>query len=124
MKLICTLLILSFLGVRSTDACSVAPLDPIAEKNDLTVQVLNRIGVSIDNATGVQIDDYAGEYIWTPMCPKGYKSEAKLTVSFIDVNDPLTKGCTTIVKVYKSYIYEDGMFSYTFNDIQAATCLE
>ncbi len=117
-------LTLALININHANACTVTPVDPVQQKNDLVANVLTKMNVSIEDVSSVKVADYAGDYVWTPMCPKGLNSEAKFTISFRNINDPLTMGCTAEVKVTKNWIYEDGQPKYSYNFIQPATCLE
>ena len=110
-------------NASSSQACSVTPVNPTVQKNDLAAHALTQIGVSIENVSNVDVADYVGSYIWTPMCPKGLQSKGVFTVAFDNVNDPLTRGCTAVVAVEKIHLYENGP-EYKFDLIQTPTCLE
>lgn len=117
-------LTVSLIYTNQSKACTVLPVNPTQQKNDLAANALTEMNVSIENVKYVSVKDYAGDYIWTPMCPKGLQSKATFTITFDDIEDPLTKGCTAIVKVEKSWIYEEGEPRYSFDFIQPAVCLQ
>ncbi len=117
-------LIISLSSLVNANACRVTPVNSTQQKNDLAASVLTKMDVSVENVLFVKVEGYTGDYVWTPMCPKGLNSQATFTISFNDVNDPLAKGCTAIVKVYKKWIYEEGDAKYTYEFIQPASCLE
>jgi len=110
-------------GLNIASACSVLPVNPIAQKNELVAKGLTKLNISIENTESIIISDYKGEYIWTPMCPKGVKASATVAVTFQNVEDPLTKGCMAIIKVAKDIDASDNQV-YSFDVVQPATCLE
>lgn len=125
MKIAVISLVFALMGARSADACSVLPIDPTQEKNELVAQALNSIPVSIENVTNVSVASYAGDYVWTPMCPSAQWSKAQFEISFNNVDDPLSKGCFAVIEVSKNWVYEESRFpQYTVNQIQTPTCLE
>ncbi|MGE0528814.1 MAG: hypothetical protein AB7P49_17245, partial [Bdellovibrionales bacterium] len=70
-----------------------------------------------------------GDYIWqNPMCPEGVQASATYYVSYNNPKDPLTKGCTGVVKVSKTQ--PTGLAEipvphmYTTEIVQAGICLE
>lgn len=122
LSLFVMLLTMSIISAHQVNACTVAPLNPVEQKNDLIAKALTKMNISIENVTSVEVEDYAGDYLWTPMCPKGLNSKATFTISFN--NDPSTKGCTAVVKVAKNLIYKKGEAKYSYDFVQTATCLE
>ncbi|MBY0469603.1 hypothetical protein K2X30_00430 [bacterium] len=122
---ILTVAVFTTLGLNQAQACTVGPIDPVEEKNDLATHALTELKVSIEDLTSVALwkDHYRANYIHTRMCPAGFKSEATFIISFSS-GDPLSKGCTAIVKVSKEWIYKNGQPKYAYDSIQKTACLE
>jgi hypothetical protein len=106
---------------RNADACTVMPVNATFQKNELVAQALNTLEVSIEQVVSIDVADYLGDYIWTPMCPKGVTSQATFTIHF---DDALARGCTAVVKVSKHFLYENGAPDYDVEVMQPAVCLE
>jgi hypothetical protein len=123
-SILTTVFAFSFVGAASANACTVWPVNPTEQKNDLIANALTKMDVSIENVNKVLVNDYSGDYMWTPMCPEGLKSEATFSIEFRNVKNRLSKGCTATVKVMKNWIYDEGSPTYAYDFLQAATCQE
>ncbi len=115
------LTVVALFSANKASACTVLPLNSVVQKNDLAAQALNEIKVSIEDVTSVKVEEYSGDYIWTPMCPKGLNAEATFTISFND-EQQLTGGCVAVIKVSKHYLYANNKPEYTTEVIQPAIC--
>ena len=125
MKIALISLLFAMVATPNADACTVMPVDPTLEKNELVAQALNSIAVSIENVTNVSVASYAGDYVWTPMCPSAQWSKAQFEISFNNPDDPLSKGCFAVVEVSKNWVYEEMTRpEYSVTHVQSPLCLE
>lgn len=115
-----------------SQACTVEPVNIEKQVVDMQRLALAALNVSDAQLNEVDVNDASGEYIWTPMCPKGLLAEATYTITFSRDDEPLATQCTAIVKVNKSEPLPSGWreegekvkHSYTAEIIQPAICLE
>ena len=123
-KLILLALAAMVLGTVSAEACSVLPVSEVQQKNDLAEQVLNKLNLAVDKMSFIKFDDYYGNYLWTPMCPRGLVSGATVGVAYVEY-DPqagLSSNCYAITKIDKELVYEQGEPQYTLEVIQPGLC--
>jgi len=88
---------------NSAKACSMMPVDVEKQTIDMQRFILTALDIEEINVTSFDVSDATGRYIWSDrMCPEGIAANATFTVSFNNPSDPLTKGCTGVVKVSKT----------------------
>jgi hypothetical protein len=131
MKRIFTLIaVVSFAGMSlDAYACSMAPVNVDKQVEDMQRFALTALNVQAKDVDSVEVSKAEGNYIWTdPMCPEGVSASAEFVVNYQDVTDPLTKGCTGVVKVSK--IVPTGISkiivknAYSVEIIQTGICKE
>lgn len=118
-------LVSSLLAASGALACSYY-IDEAKIKSDLAAKVVEHFNLSEQNVTATNVTKFNWwESKPTPMCPEELTYEATVSVSFVS-DDALTHGCTAIAKVTKvePWTPEHKPATYTFDTLQAPTCLE
>lgn len=109
MRTLALLIAVTIFSMPSSQACSMAPFDVenALQSYNLEASALAALNVDKESVDQVELSEKNGGYIWNnPMCPEGFFVEATFTISFANAADSLSKGCTAVAKVKKSFANE------------------
>ena len=121
-KVIVLLFVALTLGGAEAIACVEEPINHLAERNDLVLNVLTQLEVEVTELLDrVQLNDYKANFTFQGrMCSEGLEAQATVSVVY---RSEFMERCSARVFVKKSYKYIDFTPTYEFKMIQAPLCL-
>lgn len=101
---ILTLAITSHFFAISAQACSIAPLNPAIEAQDLQRFIPPALNIDKEAILSIYERDVSADYIWSDslLCPIGKTAKATFIVRVSNPSDRLTSGCTGTVTISKT----------------------
>ena len=114
------------------EACSMNPINREQQVEEMEPFGAAALKLKSEEITSVSVSDVTASDLWgqSPMCPIGIRASAVFTVHFNNPSDPLSSGCTGVVKVIKKEVSPNNLPNnevprqYTVEVMQGRTCLE